>query len=356
MSEANTAVQLSASRARLTLTGDRELLSSGMSEVVRVAFTFSPDWDGLHKIAVFSNGSHSVDVPEADWQEDVCTIPAQVLSEPGKTLMVGVYGADGAHLVLPTVWCVLGRIEPGAEPAFLEAAPPEPSAWASLQAQLDEAKAAMPLMIHGEAEEDDFRVDAAFEQIAEAAGEGRMILLELSGSYLQLCRLLPGVSAEFVGTVFEWEGSSCYSRCIVTPSGAALETVAIAAAANGQGTAAAPETFLVTVSHDADSTLQADATTAQLLAAYAEGKQLRLLDLMGRQLLPEQIGADFVVFTGLSWFMAEETFCFVSYVFGKNGLRQHVLTVNETFYTKSRIDQALGDYITELARLVGGDA
>lgn len=371
MSEANTPLQLSATKARLTLTGDRELLSSGMSEVVQVAFTFSTDWDDLYKIAVFSNGTHSVDVPEEAWQENVCTVPAQVLSVPGKTLMVGVYGSNGAHLVLPTVWCVLGRIEPGAEPAFLEAVPQEPSVWASLQAQMDATSAAVPFIIHGQMDEEDtLNVDHTLAEIAAEVETGRLILLELSGSYLLLSRLVSDEYAEFAGTVFQQEDSSCYTLCTISPTGAELETVTIAAAQEEESDTEAQEPFVVTVSHGSNSGLQADATTAQLLAAYAEGKQLRLLDLMGRQLLPEQVGENFVVFSGTSWFVPDDTFCLVSYVFDANGVSQHFIIVNEAFYTqtaidqmlssgyytRSQIDQALGTYITDIARLVGGNA
>ncbi len=369
MSEANTPLQLSVTKARLTLSGDRELLSSGMSEVVQVAFTFSADWDDLYKIAVFSNGTHSVDVPEEDWQENVCTVPAQVLSEPGKTLMVGIYGSNGSHLVLPTVWCVLGRIEPGTTPAFLEALPPEPSVWAGLQAQMDAASAAVPFILHGQMEnEDTLTVDHTLEEIAAEAG--RLTLLELSGGYLLLRRLVPGEYAEFAGTVFQQEDSSCYTLCTISPTGAELETVTISAAQEQEPDAEAEEPFVVTVSHDSNSNLQADATVAQLLAAHAEGKQLRLLDLMGRQLLPEQVGENFVVFSGVSWFASDDTFCLISYVFDANGMSQHIIIINEAFYTqtainqmlssgyytRSQIDQALGAYITDIAQLVGGNA
>ncbi len=373
MSEVNTPLQLNVCKARLTLVGERELLSAGMSGVVQVGFTFSSDWDGLHKIAVFSNGAHSVDVPEEDWQENVCTIPAQVLSMPGKTLMAGVYGSNGAHLVLPTVWCVLGRIEPGVQPAFFEAAPPDSSLWVSIQAQLDAAKDAVPLIVHAQAEEADgtaLLVDCTLSELTAEAGEGRVILLELSGGYLLLQRLVPGVCAEFAGTVFQHEGSACYTLCTISPNGAECTTIPIAAAQAGSPATAANLPFIVTISHDSNYALQADATTAQLLAAHQEGKELRLIDLVGRQLLPEQMGENYVVFSGVSWFIPDDTFCLVSYIFDANGMHQQVLTLNEAFYnrneinqllsgsyyTRSQIDEALGSYITDIAQLVGGDA
>ena len=105
---------LYAEKARLTLTGSGELLSAGMAGVVPVRFEFSEDWDGLEKTAVFTNGIRTVNVEESMWADGVCLLPAEVLVTAGKTVMAGVYGTNGLHLVLPTVWCVLGRVEPAA--------------------------------------------------------------------------------------------------------------------------------------------------------------------------------------------------------------------------------------------------
>ena len=107
-----TSFTLYAQKARLTLTGDGELLSAGMAGVAAVQFEFSSDWDGLQKTAVFTNGIRTVKVDETHWADGVCVIPAEVLAVPGKTVMAGVYGSNGLHLTLPTVWCVLGRVEP----------------------------------------------------------------------------------------------------------------------------------------------------------------------------------------------------------------------------------------------------
>ena len=61
-------MELYAQKARLLLKGAQELLSSGMTGVIQVAFAFSEDWDGLQKTAVFSNGTVSIDVPEESWE------------------------------------------------------------------------------------------------------------------------------------------------------------------------------------------------------------------------------------------------------------------------------------------------
>ena len=111
---------LYAEKARLSLTGEPELLSAGMAGVIPVRFTFSADWDGLGKTAVFTNGTRTVNIPEALWDDGVCPVPEEVLQTAGKTVMAGVYGANGMHLVLPTVWCVLGRVEPDMRPTSRE--------------------------------------------------------------------------------------------------------------------------------------------------------------------------------------------------------------------------------------------
>ena len=135
------AMELYAQKARLQLMGERELLSSGMSGVIRVAFSFSEDWKGLKKTAVFSNGTVRIDVPEEDWVENGCTVPQQVLTVAGKNLTVGLYGTDGEKMVLPTVWCSLGRIEPGASLSGTDAMPPEAPIWARLEKMLTELAA-----------------------------------------------------------------------------------------------------------------------------------------------------------------------------------------------------------------------
>lgn len=131
-------MELYAQKARLQLTGERELLSSGMTGVIRVVFTFSEDWAGLKKTAVFSNGAVSIDVPEDAWEQNGCIVPQQVLTAAGKTLMVGLFGTDGEEVALPTVWCSLGRVEPGAALSGIDAAAPEAPIWARLEKQIAE--------------------------------------------------------------------------------------------------------------------------------------------------------------------------------------------------------------------------
>ncbi len=132
---------LYAQKAKLTLTGPGELLSTGMEGVIPISFTFSEDWAGLEKTAVFTNGARTVKVSESEWYEGICMLPQTVLETAGKTVLVGVYGTNGLHLVLPTVWCVLGRVEPGAD---LSGVPESPGSGLNTLVQRIEALEQIP--------------------------------------------------------------------------------------------------------------------------------------------------------------------------------------------------------------------
>lgn len=53
-----------------------------------------------------------------------CSVPAEVLPEPGYYLMVGLCGKQGESTVLPTIWANLGLIQEGT--ATGDAPEPEP--------------------------------------------------------------------------------------------------------------------------------------------------------------------------------------------------------------------------------------
>lgn len=92
---------------------EKELITSGSANIYPVRFEFSPDWDGLERTAIFQAGCRKKSVPIVD---GVCSVPAEVLSEPGRYLMMGVCGKRGESVVLPTVWANLGWIVEGAVP------------------------------------------------------------------------------------------------------------------------------------------------------------------------------------------------------------------------------------------------
>ena len=129
-------ITIHCSRACAHLASPPELLTAGMAKAVTVQFVFSPEWDGLTKTAVFSNGKTTVDVLAANWDGDTVPVPNEVLAVPGRHARVGVYGADESGVVLPTVWVSLGKVQPGADPSGDETADPSLPVWAQLQKQI----------------------------------------------------------------------------------------------------------------------------------------------------------------------------------------------------------------------------
>lgn len=129
-------ITIHCSRACAHLASPPELLTAGMSKAVTVQFVFSPEWDGLTKTAVFSNGKTTVDVLAASWDGDTVLVPHEVLAVPGRHARVGVYGADESGVVLPTVWVSLGKIQPGADPSGDASADPALPVWAQLQKKI----------------------------------------------------------------------------------------------------------------------------------------------------------------------------------------------------------------------------
>ena len=99
---------------------EKEPITSGSVNVYPVRFEFSEDWDGLERTAIFQAGCREKAVALVG---GACTIPAEVLAEPGYYLMAGVYGKVGATVALPTVWANLGLILEGA----ISGETPEPS-------------------------------------------------------------------------------------------------------------------------------------------------------------------------------------------------------------------------------------
>lgn len=93
----------------------RETLTAGSVGVYPVHFSFSADWDGLTKVAVFRAGEKSVSMLLDD--DGGCDIPWEVLTaeHAHSQLWVGVYGTRDGEIVLPTVWDTLGTIQEGAE-------------------------------------------------------------------------------------------------------------------------------------------------------------------------------------------------------------------------------------------------
>lgn len=105
----------------------REQLTSGSVNVNEVEFTFSADWEGLTKTAVFRAGELTRELQLDSTAR--CVIPWEVLKASGVPVYAGVYGsASGGEIVLPTVWAQLGTVLEGASPGE-SARPPTPDLW-----------------------------------------------------------------------------------------------------------------------------------------------------------------------------------------------------------------------------------
>ncbi len=117
---------LYADKNKLTVR-QREPLTSGSVNVNTVKFEFSPDWEGLERMAVFrAVDGEPVSVLLA--AGDQCGIPWEVLSSHGQRISAGVCGTRGAEMVLPTVWADLGAVQEGACPGE-PSRPPTPELW-----------------------------------------------------------------------------------------------------------------------------------------------------------------------------------------------------------------------------------
>lgn len=106
----------------------------------RIKFSFSSEWAGLSKTAVFTNGDTTIDVLNV---ADEITIPHEVLAISGKKLKVGVYGytvGDNGNIeiAIPTVYAELGKVVKGADPSGDESTEPSLPVWAQIQSDVSD--------------------------------------------------------------------------------------------------------------------------------------------------------------------------------------------------------------------------
>jgi hypothetical protein len=116
---------------------NRELLTAGSVGVNEVSFSFSDDWDGLTRTAVFKAGDVVIQVVLDD--DNACNVPWEVLATAHVALYVGVYGSSGALMVLPTVWAALGVVRPGTELGE-DAKEPTPDVYQQILADIEAGK------------------------------------------------------------------------------------------------------------------------------------------------------------------------------------------------------------------------
>lgn len=92
-----------------------ELLTTG-SVGIQCKFSFSEDWDGLVKVAVFKAGEDGEQLEILLGDSNTCNVPWETLvdANEGEALLIGVYGEDGSTVAIPTIWVSAGGIRPGA--------------------------------------------------------------------------------------------------------------------------------------------------------------------------------------------------------------------------------------------------
>jgi len=111
-----------------------ERLTSGTANTFSVQFTFSSDWDCLHKTAVFTNGITTIDVLENMWRSDnICHIPHEILAEPNRLVRVGVRGTLLNELQLSTPMCSIGNVLRGADAFGDKTTDPTLPVWEQLR-------------------------------------------------------------------------------------------------------------------------------------------------------------------------------------------------------------------------------
>lgn len=112
-----------------------ETLTSGMVGK-QVEFSFSDEWSGLKKIAVFTAGNVTRD---AVVDGNAAVIPSEVLERAMRQLYVGVYGVsvDG-KVVIPTIRVKGPFIQPGADPSGDPGLNPELAVWAQILSDIGE--------------------------------------------------------------------------------------------------------------------------------------------------------------------------------------------------------------------------
>lgn len=99
----------------------------------KITFRYGPEWDGLTKTVVLMGAATACIVGAGE----TVTIPREVLTEPGRRLLVGIYGVDAENVVIiPTLWADLGLIRSSAYVQAEEAAEPALPVWAQLQGMI----------------------------------------------------------------------------------------------------------------------------------------------------------------------------------------------------------------------------
>lgn len=191
-----------------------ETLVSGMVGK-QVRFTFSEEWEGLRKTAVYRAGlvsCTSQDIGETD------VIPARVLAKALRRLYVGVYGTDEAgNVVIPTVFVPGPFIHIGASEGT-DITPEDPG-WEEFKQALAETVRFVPQTLSRKQQaQARANIGAAAAAVEKAVGLGLVALLEkavftedVSGELLALKAVLGSQEVPEIPEIPEEPGTVYYT-------------------------------------------------------------------------------------------------------------------------------------------------
>lgn len=171
-------------KALATVTNS-ETLTAGMVGA-KIQFTFSDDWTGYSKSAVFTADDVTKVIIENQWKDGECYIPHEVLEKAGEVLKVGVYGVkDGNVTITPTIWASLGTIHEAVEPDEDVSTDPTLPVWAQLQADLD-SRTKIRVVNITETNDSTFAADHTTAEIYELISRGWDVSCKYGDSYYTL--------------------------------------------------------------------------------------------------------------------------------------------------------------------------
>lgn len=124
---------LNCAGAICTLTQADDIASGAVNTFI-ADFTFDSNWDGLTRTAVFNNGYQTKAVLLV---ADSCTIPWEVMSDPGE-LRIGCVGVTDSTTILTTNMLKVGRIVIGADTAADPSTTPTPDVYNQIVSLLAE--------------------------------------------------------------------------------------------------------------------------------------------------------------------------------------------------------------------------
>lgn len=128
---------IQADKSKLSIV-ESEILVANAVDVYPIRFTFSTDWDGFGKVAIFYNDAHeynrySVLIDDSG----MVSIPYEVLKDVDAILYVGVCGDGAPAKHLPTLITSLGRIRQGICGPATESQDPEVSIYQQILIELN---------------------------------------------------------------------------------------------------------------------------------------------------------------------------------------------------------------------------